>query len=80
MSVCRVLRSLVDLHLRFVKRTIIVVAYYLCFIFLQGDDTSVVYCRKCEAAARIVVDCCQSRSAYEHHFRALAPQVEWHYC
>jgi len=54
--------------------------YCCCFIFLQGDETSVVDCRKCEAAARIVIDCCQSRSAYEHHFRALAPQVEWHYC
>lgn len=43
---------------------------------VQGDDTSVADCRKCEAAARIIVDCCQSKSAYEHHFHVLAPQVE----
>ena len=44
-------------------------------IVLQADDTSVIDSRKRNAAARIIVDCCQNESAYEQHFRSLAPQV-----
>ena len=44
-------------------------------ILSEGDGASVIDSRKCEAAARIIVDCCQNESDREQHFHALAPQV-----
>jgi len=37
--------------------------------------SSVAHSQKCDAAARIIIDSCQNDSAYEQHFRILAPQV-----
>jgi len=41
----------------------------------RADGTSAADSRRCDAVARIIIDCCQSESTYEQHFHAIAPQV-----